>query len=87
MRVRLTLLADTGEIVTPLRLRFSMSESSRQSRESRVCSSGLSALLKCHRARQGGHPEIDACSCSDGRGVSETMRSTRTSFHPPYLHP
>ena len=87
MRVRLTLSVDTGEIVTQLHLRFSMSESFRESRKSRICTAGLSALLKCHRARQGKYSEIDVCPCSDGRGVSETMRSTRTSFHPPYLHP
>ncbi len=82
MCVRLTLLADTGEIGTQLHLRFSMSESFRQSRKPRVCTSGLSALLKCNRARQGRHPEIDACPCSDGRGFSDTMLSTWILFHP-----
>ena len=86
MRVRLTLLVDTSEIVTQLHLRFSMSESFRQSRKSRICTAGLRALLKCHRARQGKYSEIDVSPCTDERGVSATMRSTRTSFHPPYLH-
>ena len=56
------MLTATGEIVTKPHLRFSihslmMSESFRHSRKSRVCTSGLSALLQGSRTRQGRHPE------------------------------